>query len=369
MVHGHRRENKYAREPGTWCGLLMLFSARDATPVAMMNDGRLQHDRVGAGAGLGAKYLAREDILQSAMIGSGGMARSYLERLCQCGPCITSHGLQPHRPTPGSTPKRCGRGHGIEVCGARTRAPQSSSRKSSAAAPPPRAGVLRRTGGARHVRHRRQPELVEPGSSGPWTWRWSGDATPLLEKAPPRPSSQGRLPRLRRRSAGRPRPGAAGGPDARDRDIPKLPTMSGGFPGRTARSRRLVHDIKRHRPQFSAVTGAVYERARDAGLAHKYHGVVPGEHTRLTVGSVIPGIRRVRNYPCMSFRRSRIQAGRAGSRHTPRRARQRSFEFRNSSIRPRPWYSARDAMRSRGFGSFPSCLRAARASPRFHPGL
>ena len=74
MVHGHRRENKYAREPGTWCGLLMLFSARDATPVAMMNDGRLQHDRVGAGAGLGAKYLAREDSSHVAMIGSGGMA-------------------------------------------------------------------------------------------------------------------------------------------------------------------------------------------------------------------------------------------------------------------------------------------------------
>jgi len=81
VEHGHRRENKYAREPGTYCGLLLLLSARDATPVAMMNDGRLQHDRVGAGAGLGAKYVAREDSRTVAMIGSGGMARSYLDAL------------------------------------------------------------------------------------------------------------------------------------------------------------------------------------------------------------------------------------------------------------------------------------------------
>src|SRR6266446_4004343 len=49
------RENKYAKAPGTFCGLLFLFSAQDATPVAMINDGVLQHIRVGGGAGLGAK--------------------------------------------------------------------------------------------------------------------------------------------------------------------------------------------------------------------------------------------------------------------------------------------------------------------------
>jgi alanine dehydrogenase len=81
MEYGHRRENKYAGGPGTYCGLIMLLSARDATPIAMMNDGKLQHDRVGAGAGLGAKYLAREDSRTVGMIDSGGMARSYLDAL------------------------------------------------------------------------------------------------------------------------------------------------------------------------------------------------------------------------------------------------------------------------------------------------
>jgi hypothetical protein len=31
--HGKVRENKYARAPGTFCGLLFLFSVRDATPL------------------------------------------------------------------------------------------------------------------------------------------------------------------------------------------------------------------------------------------------------------------------------------------------------------------------------------------------
>ena len=77
------RENKYAKAPGTFCGLLFLFSARDATPVAMINDGILQHVRVGGGAGLGVKYLSRQNSEIVGMIGSGGMARTYLDAFCQ----------------------------------------------------------------------------------------------------------------------------------------------------------------------------------------------------------------------------------------------------------------------------------------------
>jgi len=70
--YGRIRENKWAREPGTFCGLLFLFSAKDATPVAMIKDGFLQHYRVGGGAGLGVKYLSRPDGHTVGMIGSGG---------------------------------------------------------------------------------------------------------------------------------------------------------------------------------------------------------------------------------------------------------------------------------------------------------
>ncbi len=69
---------KYCIEPGTYCGLILVFSTRNAEPLAIINDGVVQHMRVGACAGLGAKYLARKDASVVGMIGSGGMARTYL---------------------------------------------------------------------------------------------------------------------------------------------------------------------------------------------------------------------------------------------------------------------------------------------------
>lgn len=77
--YGSIRENKYAKAPGTFCGLLFLFSAKTGEPVAMLNDGVLQHVRVAGGAGLGVKYLSRADSSTVGMIGSGGMARTYLD--------------------------------------------------------------------------------------------------------------------------------------------------------------------------------------------------------------------------------------------------------------------------------------------------
>ena len=48
----------------------------------MMNDGVIQHVRVGAGAGLGARELSRANSEVVGMLGSGGMARTFLEALC-----------------------------------------------------------------------------------------------------------------------------------------------------------------------------------------------------------------------------------------------------------------------------------------------
>jgi ornithine cyclodeaminase/alanine dehydrogenase-like protein (mu-crystallin family) len=82
VVAGHQRENKFAARPGTFCGLLFLYRAEDGVPVAMIQDGYLQHIRVGGGAGIGVKYLSRTDSQSVGMIGSGGMARTYLEAFC-----------------------------------------------------------------------------------------------------------------------------------------------------------------------------------------------------------------------------------------------------------------------------------------------
>ena len=83
---GKMTESKYCIRPGTYCGLIMLFSSINGEPLSIINDGLLQHMRVGGGAGLGAKLLARTDATTVGMLGSGGMARSYLEAFCAVRP-------------------------------------------------------------------------------------------------------------------------------------------------------------------------------------------------------------------------------------------------------------------------------------------
>jgi alanine dehydrogenase len=76
---GSWTEDKYCREPGTYCGLVFLCSTKNGEPLAFINDGSIQHMRVGGGASIGVKHLAREDSHVVGMLGSGGMARTFLE--------------------------------------------------------------------------------------------------------------------------------------------------------------------------------------------------------------------------------------------------------------------------------------------------
>ena len=72
---------KYCVEPGTFCGLIFLFRVDNGEPLAIINDGYLQHMRVGADCGLGVKYMARESAEVVGMFGSGGMARSNMDSI------------------------------------------------------------------------------------------------------------------------------------------------------------------------------------------------------------------------------------------------------------------------------------------------
>ncbi|MBO43482.1 MAG: ornithine cyclodeaminase [Rhodospirillaceae bacterium] len=74
-------QSKFCVKPGTYCGLVYLFSTDNGEPLAIMNDGILQHMRVGGAAAIGAKYLSRDNSKTLGMIGSGGMACSYLEAI------------------------------------------------------------------------------------------------------------------------------------------------------------------------------------------------------------------------------------------------------------------------------------------------
>ena len=74
-----RTQEKYCVRPGLYCGLILLFAIENGEPLALINDGYLQHMRVGADSAIGTKYMAREDAAVVGMIGSGGMARSHAE--------------------------------------------------------------------------------------------------------------------------------------------------------------------------------------------------------------------------------------------------------------------------------------------------
>jgi ornithine cyclodeaminase/alanine dehydrogenase-like protein (mu-crystallin family) len=94
---GFRVEDKYCMQRGTYCGLIFLLSTANAAPLALMNDGYLQHMRVGACAGLGTKYLSRNDSKVLAMIGSGGMARTYAMAIKEVRPIELMRVFSPTR--------------------------------------------------------------------------------------------------------------------------------------------------------------------------------------------------------------------------------------------------------------------------------
>src|ERR1700730_2383932 len=72
-------QEKYCTRHGLYCGLIFLTSIETGEPLAFINDGVLQHARVGGDGGIGVKYMANADAEVVGMLGSGGMAHSNLE--------------------------------------------------------------------------------------------------------------------------------------------------------------------------------------------------------------------------------------------------------------------------------------------------
>jgi alanine dehydrogenase len=76
---GALTQEKYSTRPGMYCGLVFLTAVENGEPLAIINDGLLQHMRVGADGAIGVKHIARKDAAVVGMLGSGGMARSHME--------------------------------------------------------------------------------------------------------------------------------------------------------------------------------------------------------------------------------------------------------------------------------------------------
>src|SRR6476660_8750957 len=79
QYNGAVTQEKYCTRPGLFCGLILLTSIENGETLAFLNDGHLQHMRVGGDVGIGVKYLANEDAAVVGILGSGGMARTHMQ--------------------------------------------------------------------------------------------------------------------------------------------------------------------------------------------------------------------------------------------------------------------------------------------------
>jgi alanine dehydrogenase len=270
-TYGRIRENKWAGQPGTFCGLLFLFSARDGLPVAMIKDGFLQHMRVGGGGGLGVKYLSRKDSRVVGMIGSGGMARTYLDAFCQVRQISKVKVFSPNADNVARYAREMRERHGIEVEGV------ESARE-----------AVRGVDIVSCCTSTNEPvffnEWLEPGmhvtnltssETEPSLPRVvdvtlrAGEATPRLEKLPPEADyfRAGFLGYV----AGRPQERALVPRLTLPPEIIRMPTLvehiAGKAPGRSGDTQTSFFlNVGAIGAQFEGVAAAVYNKAREQGL-------------------------------------------------------------------------------------------------------
>jgi ornithine cyclodeaminase/alanine dehydrogenase-like protein (mu-crystallin family) len=96
--NGAVTQEQYCVEPGTFCGLIFLIKVDNGEPLALLNDGIIQHMRVGGDSAIGVKYMARPDAAVIGMLGSGGMSRSHMDAFMAVKPQLKK--LQVYSPTP-----------------------------------------------------------------------------------------------------------------------------------------------------------------------------------------------------------------------------------------------------------------------------
>jgi alanine dehydrogenase len=83
---GVTTQEKFCAKPGLYCGLILLTDVNTGEPLAFINDGVLQHERVAADGAIGTDLMARKGPVDLGMLGSGGMARSHVAALKEVRP-------------------------------------------------------------------------------------------------------------------------------------------------------------------------------------------------------------------------------------------------------------------------------------------
>ena len=280
-------EEKYCVEPGTFCGLVLLFSTDNGEPLAIINDGVIQHMRVGAAAGIGAKYLSRPESRSVGMLGSGGMARTYLEAFCRIREIDSARVYSPTRAHREAYAVEMSTKLGITVTAVDT--PKDATVDADILAtctdsmiPVLDADMIEP---GMHVTNLGRREIsdaamdrfdvvIRQGTAGiqlPQTDRFKAEVS-----LSPAAYIGGTEEEMRRLPPKNPEPGFGGdSPDFHDRgrggDRPDFAALvSGKAEGRTGRDQvTFYRNVGNQGLQFAALGGLVYRKARDRGRGHQ----------------------------------------------------------------------------------------------------
>src|SRR5262249_34469616 len=83
-AQGRAKKVRIGAAPGgRFVVLLVLFSTRTGEPLVILPDGVIQRMRVAATTGLAARYLARSDAREVAMLGCGWQAEAQVEAILE----------------------------------------------------------------------------------------------------------------------------------------------------------------------------------------------------------------------------------------------------------------------------------------------
>ena len=119
---GMRRVKVPAAPNQRYVGLVLLFSTHSGEPLAIYPDGIVQRMRVGATCGLAAKYLARPDARDVALLGTGWQAGGQVMAICAVRNIERIRCYSPHRERREAFARAMQAKLGIEISPVATRA-------------------------------------------------------------------------------------------------------------------------------------------------------------------------------------------------------------------------------------------------------
>lgn len=270
-------QEKYCSRPGRFCGLVLLTSIETGEPLAFINDGVLQHMRVGADAAIGTRYMARKDAAVLGMLGSGGMARAHVEALRCVRPLRRLQVFSPTRAHREAFAREMAERHGLEAVACATpeeiyRGADIVAAVTDSAVPvldgrqlPAGAHVINVGGGGKPDAaslERIDVYLRFGNAPAPWGLPELGLADEYLTwSARPQEAARARTKKGGRRGHGVALP---------DKVVWLAELLAGTRPGRTSDTQITYSERGNLQgAQFYAIAGRVFELARAAGLGRE----------------------------------------------------------------------------------------------------